>query len=94
MQRVQGEIPGTLDAYWDLISHIQIADVPGRGEPGTGEINYPFVLGHLERNGYSGYVGLEYRPSAGPAEDTFGWLRDLGPAWPGWPGRINQVRRG
>ena len=80
MQRVQGEITGTLDAYWDLISHIQIADVPGRGEPGTGEINYPFVLGHLERKGYSGYVGLEYRPSAGPAEDTFGWLRDLGPA--------------
>ena len=80
MQRVEGEITGTLNAYWDLISHIQIADVPGRGEPGTGEINYPFVLGHLERKGYRGYVGLEYRPSAGPAEDTFGWLRELGPA--------------
>ena len=94
MQRVEGEITGTLDAYWDLISHIQIADVPGRGEPGTGEINYPFVLGHLERSGYGGYVGLEYRPSAGSAEDTFGWLRDLGPAQPGWPGRINQDRPG
>ena len=58
MQRVEGEITGTLDAYWDLISHIQIADVPGRGEPGTGEINYPFVLGHLERSGYGGYVGV------------------------------------
>lgn len=53
MQRVEGEITGTLDIYWDLISHIQIAGVPGRGEPGTGEINYPFVLGHLERRGYA-----------------------------------------
>ncbi len=78
MQRVEGEITGTIDAHWDLISHVQIADVPGRGEPGTGEINYPFVLGHLNRRGYRGYVGLEYRPTAGAAEDTFGWLADPG----------------
>ncbi len=78
MQRVEGEITRTVDTYWDLISHVQIADVPGRGEPGTGEINYPFVLGHLDRRGYGGFVGLEYRPSAGTAEDTFGWLRGLG----------------
>ena len=79
MQRVEGEITRTVDTYWDLISHVQIADVPGRGEPGTGEINYPFVLGHLDRRGYGGFVGLEYRPSAGTAEDTFGWLADRGP---------------
>jgi hydroxypyruvate isomerase len=78
MQRVEGEITGTVDAFWDQIGHIQIADVPGRGEPGTGEINYPFVLGHLDRKGYGGYVGLEYRPSAGAAEDSFGWLAALG----------------
>jgi hydroxypyruvate isomerase len=79
MQRTEGELTGTLDAYWDLIGHIQIADVPGRGEPGSGEINYPFVLGHLDRRGYEGYVGLEYRPSSGAAEDTFGWLAALRP---------------
>ena len=80
MQRTEGEITRTVDTYWHLIGHIQIADVPGRGEPGTGEINYPFVLGHLDRKGYAGFVGLEYRPSAGAAEDTFGWLAGLGRA--------------
>jgi hydroxypyruvate isomerase len=78
MQRMEGDLTATLDEYWDLISHIQIADVPGRGEPGTGEINYRFVLDHLDRKGYQGYVGLEYRPSAGRPEDSFGWLEDFG----------------
>jgi hydroxypyruvate isomerase len=74
MQRMEGDLVSTLDAYWHLISHIQIADVPGRNEPGTGEINYPFVLDHIGRKGYQGAVGLEYRPSTGRAEDSFGWL--------------------
>ena len=74
MQRMEGDITATLDEYWPLISHIQIADVPGRHEPGTGEINYRFVLDHLARKGYQGAVGLEYRPSTGRAEDSFGWL--------------------
>jgi hydroxypyruvate isomerase len=74
MQRMEGDITATLDEYWPLISHIQIADVPGRHEPGTGEINYRFVLDHLARKGYQGAVGLEYRPSTGRPEDSFGWL--------------------
>jgi len=74
VQRMEGDIVTTLDAHWDLISHIQIADVPGRNEPGTGEINYPFVLGHVDDRGYQGAVGLEYHPSTGRAEDSFGWL--------------------
>jgi hydroxypyruvate isomerase len=78
IQRMEGDLTATLDAYWGLISHIQIADVPGRGEPGTGEINYRFVLEHLDRKGYDGYIGLEYRPSAGQAEDSFGWLEEFG----------------
>jgi hydroxypyruvate isomerase len=78
MQQMEGNITATLDAYWHLISHIQIADVPGRGEPGTGEINYQFVLDHLDRKGYDGYVGLEYRPSAGDPEGSFGWLDTFG----------------
>ena len=76
MQRMEGDITATLDEYWHLISHIQIADVPGRHEPGTGEINYQFVLDHLARKGYQGAVGLEYRPSTGRPEDSFGWLAD------------------
>jgi hydroxypyruvate isomerase len=74
MQRTEGDLAATLDAYWPLIGHIQIADVPGRHEPGTGEINYPFVLRHIAGKGYQGAVGLEYHPSTGRAEDSFGWL--------------------
>jgi len=82
MQRTEGDLVTTLDEFWPLISHVQIADVPGRHEPGTGEINYPFILDHLDRNGYRGAVGLEYRPS-GATGDSFGWLDDYrarGPA--------------
>ena len=75
-QRMEGDIVATMDAHWDLIGHIQVADVPGRNEPGTGEINYPFVLDHIARKGYQGAVGLEYRPSTGRAEDSFGWLEE------------------
>jgi hydroxypyruvate isomerase len=74
MQRTEGNLTLTLDAHWPLIGHIQIADVPGRGEPGTGEINYRFVLDHLDRKGYTGHVGLEYRPSTPATEDSLGWL--------------------
>jgi len=75
-QRMEGDIVARLDGYWPLIGHVQIADVPGRHEPGTGEINYPFVLDHLDARGYQGAVGLEYHPSTGRAEDSFGWLAD------------------
>ena len=51
----------------------QFEDVPGRHEPGTGEVNYQNVLAALERAGYEGYVGLEYRP-AGKTEESLGWL--------------------
>jgi hydroxypyruvate isomerase len=74
MQRTEGDLVTTMDAYWDLISHIQIADVPGRHEPGTGEINYPFVLNHIAGQGYQGAIGLEYSPSTGRPEDSFAWL--------------------
>ena len=74
MQRTEGDLVTTLDAYWDLIGHIQVADVPGRHEPGTGEINYPFVLDHLARRGYQGAIGLEYRPVTGRPEDSLTWL--------------------
>jgi hydroxypyruvate isomerase len=83
MQRTEGDLTTTLDTYWDLIGHIQIADVPGRHEPGTGEINYPFVLGHLAAKGYRGAIGAEYSASTARPEDSFGWLRDFRRRHPG-----------
>jgi len=62
MQIMQGDLVPTLQRLLPRISHIQIADTPGRHEPGTGEINYAFVLAQLVRLGYSGWVGCEYKP--------------------------------
>jgi hydroxypyruvate isomerase len=73
MQLMEGNLVNTMRANLDKIGHIQIADVPGRHEPGTGEINYPFVLKALEEMGYQGFVNLEYIPS-GRSEDSFAWL--------------------
>ena len=55
------------------IGHLQFADAPGRGEPGTGEINFSFVFETLDRIGYDGWVGAEYRPSTA-TETTLAWL--------------------
>jgi hydroxypyruvate isomerase len=74
MQRMEGNLVANLCEHFGHIGHVQIADSPGRGEPGTGEIHYPFVLGELERLGYDGYVGLEYNPSTETTEESFGWL--------------------
>jgi hydroxypyruvate isomerase len=74
MQRMEGNLVANLREYVGLIGHIQIADSPGRGEPGTGEIYYPYVLAALEGLGYKGYVGLEYNPTTGTTEESFGWL--------------------
>ena len=55
------------------IGHIQLADTPGRHEPGTGEINYPFLFGFLDRVGYDGCIGCEYIP-ANKTEEGLGWF--------------------
>jgi hydroxypyruvate isomerase len=77
MQRGEGELAATIAANLDRIGHIQIADTPGRHQPGTGEINYRFLLPHLDRIGYAGIVGLEYFPD-GPAEATLSWVVEYG----------------
>ena len=64
MQRMEGDLANTLAANLDKIAHIQIADNPGRHEPGTGEINFDFLFAHLDRIGYEGWVGCEYKPAA------------------------------
>jgi hydroxypyruvate isomerase len=73
MQRMEGNLVANLREYIGEIGHVQIADSPGRGQPGTGEIHYPYVLGVLEELGYSGYVGLEYNP-VGTTEESFAWI--------------------
>lgn len=72
-QRSEGELAGTLSRYLPYIAHVQVADNPGRFEPGTGEIRYDFIFEHLHRIGYTGFIGCEYKP-AGLTEDGLGWL--------------------
>jgi hydroxypyruvate isomerase len=78
MQRMEGNLVANLREYLPQIAHIQVADSPGRGEPGTGEINYAYVFRQLEDLGYAGYVGLEYKPSGGNTEESLGWLPESG----------------
>jgi hydroxypyruvate isomerase len=69
------DLAGVLAAYRDRIGHVQIADVPGRGAPGTGSVAFGTLLGQLAGLGYRGRVGLEYKPTD-PADSStsFGWL--------------------
>ena len=62
MQRMEGDLAETLQTNLPRIGHVQLADNPGRNEPGTGEINFGFLLPFLDRIGYSGWVGCEYKP--------------------------------
>ena len=75
-QRVEGELAATLQKNLARIAHVQLADNPGRNEPGSGEINYPFLFAHLDRIGYAGWVGCEYKPAQG-TEAGLGWLEKL-----------------
>lgn len=74
MQIMEGDLIRTFEANLDLIGHVQIADTPGRHEPGTGEINYPFIFDFLDRVGYHGWVGAEYYP-IGLTEAGLDWVR-------------------
>lgn len=76
-QREEGELAATLRANIACIGHIQIADNPGRHQPGTGEINYPYLFGEIDRLGYQGYVGLEYVPAPDTAA-SLAWMRQWG----------------
>jgi hydroxypyruvate isomerase len=73
-QVMEGDLARTLEANLPRIAHIQLADNPGRHEPGTGEINYPFLFGHLDKIGYSGWIGCEYRPLTS-ADAGLGWMK-------------------
>ena len=73
MQRMEGELTATMTKLLPRIAHVQIADNPGRNEPGTGEINYDFLFRRLDEIGYDGWVGCEYKPKTTTVEGL-GWL--------------------
>jgi hydroxypyruvate isomerase len=75
-QRMEGELAATVQKHLARIAHIQIADNPGRNEPGTGEVNYAFLFAHLDRIGYAGWVGCEYKPAT-TTEAGLGWRQRL-----------------
>ena len=72
MQRMEGELAATLRSNIARIGHVQLADNPGRHEPGTGEINYPFLFQTLDDIGYTGWIGCEYVPANGTTRGL-GW---------------------
>ena len=72
MQIMEGDVTRAIDSNLDVIGHFQIADNPGRHEPGTGEINYDFLLPHIDSKRYEGWVGCEYIPS-GDTSSGLGW---------------------
>lgn len=73
-QRMEENLVESVHRLRGRLGHIQIADSPGRGEPGSGEIDYRSVLTAIHEVGYSGYIGLEYRPTTETTERSFGWL--------------------
>ncbi|HZV07679.1 MAG TPA: hydroxypyruvate isomerase [Gemmataceae bacterium] len=72
MQIMEGDLARTLQKHLDRIAHVQLADNPGRNEPGTGEINYPYLFRHLDAIGYRGWIGCEYKPRTTTLE-SLGW---------------------
>ena len=75
-QRMEGELIATMQKHLARIAHIQLADNPGRNEPGTGEIHYANVFKALDRIGYSGWIGCEYKPAT-TTEAGLGWLKNI-----------------
>lgn len=75
-QRMEGELCNTIEQYLSRIGHIQLADNPGRNEPGTGEINYAHLFKFLDRIGYKGWIGCEYKPATS-TEAGLSWIKAL-----------------
>ncbi|MFD2179738.1 hydroxypyruvate isomerase [Veronia pacifica] len=77
MQIMEGDIAPTLSEHIESIGHIQLADNPGRHEPGTGELNYKFLFQHIDSIGYDGWIGCEYKPLT-TTEEGLTWLKSHG----------------
>lgn len=74
MQIMEGDLAPIIEANLGRIAHMQLADTPGRHEPGSGEINFDFLLGHIDAIGYDGWIGCEYKP-AGNTIEGLGWAK-------------------
>ena len=74
MQIMEGDLARTIERLLPRIGHMQLADVPGRHEPGTGEIHFPFLLPHIDRLGYAGWIGCEYNP-IGDTIEGLAWAK-------------------
>ncbi len=75
-QVTEGDVTSRMAKLLPLVGHVQIADVPARNEPGTGELNWNYIFGRIDSLGYDGWVGCEYRP-AGETVAGLAWLRNL-----------------
>lgn len=78
MQMTEGNLSRTMASNIERIGHIQIADVPGRNEPGTGEINFEYLFRYLDSIGYKGWIGCQYRPLLTTAEGL-AWMTPYQP---------------
>jgi 2-dehydrotetronate isomerase len=76
MQIMEGDLAIKLSKYAPQCGHVQVAGVPKRNEPNTGEVHYPFLYDHLDTIGYSGWIGCEYRP-AGNTTDGLSWFNQM-----------------
>jgi hydroxypyruvate isomerase len=74
MQIMEGDLAPSIERHLARIAHLQLADNPGRHEPGTGEINYPFLFDFIDGLGYPGWIGCEYKPKAG-TRAGLGWIK-------------------
>ncbi|HEX2193096.1 MAG TPA: TIM barrel protein [Acidimicrobiales bacterium] len=74
MQRMEGNIVATLREHIGAITHVQVADSPDRGQPGTGEMNYRYIFEILDELSYGGWIGLEYKPTTDTTEESLEWL--------------------
>jgi hydroxypyruvate isomerase len=70
------DIEAAITRHASQVSHVQIADSPGRGEPGSGGLDLMHYLTQLREHGYAGGIGLEYKPTTTATEDSLGWLED------------------
>jgi hydroxypyruvate isomerase len=76
LARMGEDVPALIRGSAERFGHVQIADTPGRGQPGTGELDFAEIFRLLADSPYDGLVGLEYKP-VGASEDSFGWLEDV-----------------
>ena len=73
-QITEGDLTRLIEKHLPLAAHMQVADNPGRNEPGTGEVNWTYVFRRIDELGYRGWIGCEYRP-AGDTEAGLGWFQ-------------------